>query len=57
MNDRKDFEWLNDDSRLFLSRGYLPEGQTPEERLRVISDSAEKILGIKGFSDKFYNFI
>ena len=57
MNDRKDFEWLNDDSRLFLSRGYLPEGQTPEERLRVISDSAEKILGIKGFSDKFYNYL
>ena len=57
MNNRKDFEWLNDNSRLFLSRGYLPEGQSPEERLRAISDRAEEILGIKGFSDKFYGYL
>src|SRR5574344_1426291 len=57
MNNRKDFDWLNDNSRLFLSRGYLPEGQSPEERLRVISDRAEEILGIKGFSDKFYGYL
>ena len=57
MNNRKDFEWLNDNSRLFLSRGYLPEGQSPEERLRAISDRAGEILGIKGFSDKFYGYL
>ena len=57
MNNRKDFDWLNENSRLFLSRGYLPEGQLPEERLRVISDKAEEILGIKGFSDKFYGYL
>ena len=57
MNNRKDFDWLNENSRLFLSRGYLPEGQSPEERLRVISDRAEEILGIKGFSDKFYGYL
>ena len=49
MNNRKEFDWLNENSRLFLSRGYLPEGQSPEERLRVISDRAEEILGIKVF--------
>src|SRR5574344_2516437 len=57
MNNRKEFDWLNENSRLFLSRGYLPEGQSPEERLRVISDRAEEILGIKGFSDKFYGYL
>ena len=57
MNNRQDFDWLNENSRLFLSRGYLPEGQSPEERLRVISDRAEEILGIKGFSDKFYGYL
>ena len=57
MNNRNDFDWLNDNSRLFLSRGYLPEGQSPEERLRVISDRAEEILGVKGFSDKFYGYL
>ena len=54
---RDDFYWLTDNSRLFLSRGYLSEGQEPEERLREISDTAERILGIKGFSDKFYGYL
>lgn len=54
---RDDFYWLTDNSRLFLSRGYLSEGQEPEERLREISDGAERILGIKGFSDKFYGYL
>ena len=47
------FYWLNEDSRTFLKRGYLKEGQTAEERIREISDNAEKILKIEGFSDKF----
>ena len=54
---RDDFYWLTDNSRLFLSRGYLSEGQEPEERLREISDGAERILRIKGFSDKFYGYL
>lgn len=57
MKNRENFDWLNDNSRLFLSRGYLPEGQTPEERLKTISDRAEEILGIEGFSDKFYGYL
>lgn len=51
------FEWLNEDSRTFLSRGYLKEGQTPEERIREIAETAEKYLGIEGFADKFYDYM
>jgi ribonucleoside-diphosphate reductase alpha chain len=47
-------KWLNENSRNFLSRGYLTEGVTPEQRIRKIADRAEDILGIKGFADKFY---
>lgn len=51
------FDWLNDQSRAFLSRGYLLEGQTAEQRVRIIADTAEKHLGIKGFADKFYDYM
>jgi len=49
--------WLNDNSRTFLARGYLAEGQSAEERVRVIGDHAEKILGKEGFSDKFVDYM
>ena len=51
------FDWLNEQSRTFLSRGYLLEGQTAEQRIRVIADAAEKHLGIEGFADKFYDYM
>ena len=57
MKNRKPFEWLNEESREFLSRGYLLEGVSPEERIREIADKAELILGEKGFSDKFYDYM
>lgn len=50
-------DWLNENSRLFLSRGYLQEGQEPEERIREIADKAEDYLEIEGFSDKFYSYM
>lgn len=50
-------KWLNENSRKFLDNGYLIEGVTPEQRIREIADNAEKILGIEGFSDKFYNYM
>jgi ribonucleoside-diphosphate reductase alpha chain len=53
----EDFNWLNKDSRTFLEKDYLLEGVTPEERIREISDTAERILGIEGFSDKFYGYM
>jgi len=58
MNDnKKDFYWLNKQSRLFLERGYLDSGLEPETRYKQISDNAEKILEIQGFSDKFYDYL
>ena len=53
----ENFYWLNKESRDFLQKGYLLEGVTPEDRIRQISDTAEKILGIEGFSDKFYDYM
>lgn len=52
-----DFEWLNDEARTFLRRGYLLEGVDPEERVRQIADHAEDILGIDGFADTFYEYM
>jgi len=51
------FEWLNEESRLFLSRGYLREGVSAEDRIREIADAAEKVLHIQGFADKFYDYM
>jgi ribonucleoside-diphosphate reductase alpha chain len=51
-----EFTWLNKDSRTFLSRDYLKEGVTPEQRIRQIADRAQEILGIEGFSDKFFSY-
>lgn len=50
-------EWLTQRSRDFLAGGYLENGATPEERIREISDYAEKLLGISGFADKFYSYM
>ncbi|SER28179.1 ribonucleoside-diphosphate reductase alpha chain [Faunimonas pinastri] len=49
--------WLNEDSRTFLSRGYLAEGQTAEGRIRVIAETAERILDKPGFADKFERYM
>lgn len=50
-------DWLNENSRKFLDRGYLIPGVTVEERIRQMADRAEEILGIEGFSDKFYGYV
>jgi ribonucleoside-diphosphate reductase alpha chain len=54
---QKNIYWLNEDSRKFLSKGYLNEGQTPESRIREIAETAEKYLGIEGFADKFEGYM
>jgi ribonucleoside-diphosphate reductase alpha chain len=51
------FEWLNDESRRFLSRGYLLEGQTPEQRIRDIANKAEEYLGMPGFGNRFFDYM
>jgi len=48
--------WLNDNSRAFLARGYLMEGQTAEERVRQIAETAEEILKKPGFADKLIDY-
>lgn len=62
------FYWLNDDSRTFLSRGYLTDGETAEQRIRNIAEKAEWYLkdmartdeaktSFDGFADKFYEYM
>lgn len=53
----EDYYWLNSKSRTFLSRGYLQENQTPEERVRKIAEAAEQILKFDGFADKFETYM
>lgn len=56
-SNNQPFYWLNNESREFLSRGYLLPGVTPEQRIREIADKAEEILGEQGFADKFYDYM
>lgn len=51
------YYWLNQKSREFLSRGYVRDGQTAEERVREIAETAEKYLNIAGFADKFEDYM
>ncbi len=51
------FKWLTEHSRNFLAAGYVTEGISPEERIREIANRAEEILEIKGFSNKFFNYM
>ncbi|MFW6230581.1 MAG: ribonucleoside-diphosphate reductase subunit alpha [Nanoarchaeota archaeon] len=50
-------KWLTENSRKFLGRGYLLEGETPEGRIREIAETAERILKIDGYADKFYTYM
>jgi len=51
------FEWLNEQSRTFLSRGYLLPGQTAETRVRDIANRFEELDGTPGIGDKFYDYM
>jgi ribonucleoside-diphosphate reductase alpha chain len=53
----KDIYWLNKDSRKILEKGYLLEGETPEQRIRDIAEVAEKHLNIEGYADKFESYM
>ncbi len=56
-NYKEPWYWVNDNTRAFMSRGYLVDGQTTEERVRYIAENAEKILGKAGFADKFEKYM
>jgi ribonucleoside-diphosphate reductase alpha chain len=49
--------WLNENSRKFLSKGYLIDGISAEDRIREIATIAEKHLNKPGFADKFYDYM
>lgn len=49
------YYWLNEESRKFLSRGYISE--TPEQRIKDIANTAEKYLKIDGFAKKFEDYM
>jgi ribonucleoside-diphosphate reductase alpha chain len=51
----KKYYWLNENSRTFLSRGYISE--SPEQRIKDIANIAEKYLKIEGFSKKFEEYM
>lgn len=55
MNYEK-YYWLNEESRKFLSRGYITN-QTPEQRIKDIANTAERILGVKDFASKFEDYM
>jgi len=57
MENRENFEWINEESITFLRRGYLSDGEEALDRIRTIANHAEKILGIEGFADKFYEYM
>ena len=54
---KEEFKWLTEHSRNFLASGYLSPGVSPEKRIKEIADRAEAILGIEGYSDKFYHYM
>ena len=54
---RPDFAWLTEDSRLFLQRGYLLDGTTPEARIRAIAAHAGNILQDDTFAARFHHYM
>jgi ribonucleoside-diphosphate reductase alpha chain len=52
-----EIKWLNENSQQFLSTDYLLPNQTVANRLEIIGDAAEKILGVEGYSKKLQQYI
>jgi ribonucleoside-diphosphate reductase alpha chain len=48
-----EYRWLTDLSQIFLERDYLVRGQTVDERVDIICNTAERILGKPGFAKAF----
>ncbi len=57
MNNRTEpWYWLNESSKLFLERGYLLPGQTASDRIAIVANRAETLLGRPGFAEKFTEY-
>ncbi len=57
INYQEPWYWVNENTRAFMSRGYLVDGQTTEERVRYIGEYAEKVLNKPGFAKKFEDYM
>ena len=57
MTKNEPWSWVNDNTRAFMARGYLVDGQTTEERVKAIAQCAEDILGKPGFAEKFEKYM
>lgn len=55
--NKEPWYWVNDNTRAFMARGYLVDGQTTEERVRYIGEFAEKLLQKDGFAKKFEDYM
>ena len=51
------YKWLDKDARKFLNNGYLQNDETAEIRGHDIAVAAEKYLKIKGFAEKFEDYL
>jgi ribonucleoside-diphosphate reductase alpha chain len=51
----KDYYWLNEEARTFLSRGYISE--SAEDRIKEVAITAENYLSIEGFAKKFEDYM
>lgn len=47
------YVWVTDLTKQFLERDYLQEGQTVDQRVTEIANTAERILNKPGFAEKF----
>ena len=55
--NKSPFFWLTEHSRNFLGSGYIDPNTKAEVRIREIAEHAEKILGLPGYADKFYDYM
>ena len=55
--NKSPFFWLTEHSRNFLASGYMDPNTKAEVRIREIAEHAEKILGLPGYADKFYDYM
>lgn len=53
---RPAFEWMNDISRRFLAKDYVPEGQSGESRVGVIAQTVGGRFGRNDLADKIYDY-
>ena len=54
MGKDKEYLWLNKPSHDFLEQDYLEKGQSVDDRITIIGDTAEKILNKPGFSKNLF---